>query len=818
VAGDTSSPDFPVTTGALQGSLAGGADAFVTKLNPAGSALVYSTYVGGNGFDRAFGVALDVDNNAYITGQTDSSNFPTAGSTSARSGSPLFKSVTSGGEWRPSGNGLTASSITGVAIDPANANNIYAISSSGLFRSTDGGNQWTLAGAPPLVNGLQPAIISFAVDPKTPATIYLGTTNGVYKSVNGGQSFELRSTGLLFPFANVLLVDPVTPTTVYAGTQSGAYKTVNGAESWTQINNGLTDRPIGGGNLLNIRKLAIDPGNPSAVYAGTNRGVFKSINGGANWSGANNGFANVQPGLGPDIQALVIDPVSPATLYAGVAGFSGSAYKTTDGGASWRQINMGLSVMINNFNSPLSVTSLAVNPANPAIVYAGSSLGVWKSADGGASWSASNNGLTSSSVSSLQVDPQGVVYAAVNSGTDAFAAKLNATGSALVYSMYLGGTQTDAGLDIAVDAAGGAWIIGFTSSINFPVSNALQPASGGAGDAFITKINPSGSGLAFSTYLGGGGLDEGRSIALDAAGNAYLTGYTQSTNFPTVAALKNSNAGFNDVFVTKMKSDGSGLVYSTYLGGVNSDQAFGVAVDAGGSAWITGLTSSMDFPVVNPLQPSSGGFNNDAFIARLNPAGSKLLFSTYFGGQGADQGNGVAVDPAGNAYVVGNTSSQNFPVLNPLQQFRGADAFVAKFSINADLALVKADSRDPVMVGNDLIYTLTVTNNGPDDAAGVTLIDTLPSAVTLVSSSASQGSCGGTGPVNCDLGDLAANAKATVTITVKPTAVGSITNRANVTSATQDLDLNNNAATQDTRVSAQPSIAGLVTLNSGAGL
>src|SRR5262249_54672017 len=163
---------------------------------------------------------------------------------------------------------------------------------------------------------------------------------------------------------------------------------------------------------------------------------------------------------------------------------------------------------------------------------------------------------------------------------------------------------------------------------NFPVSNAIQPTSGGVTDVFVAKINPSGSGLSFSTYLGGGGLDEGRSIALDAAGNAYLTGYTQSADFTTVAALQKRNEGFNDVFVTKMKSDGSGLVYSTFLGGVNSDQAFGVAVDAGGSAWVTGLTSSTDFPVINPTQPSLGGFNNDAFIARLNPAGSKLLFST----------------------------------------------------------------------------------------------------------------------------------------------------------------------------------------------
>jgi uncharacterized protein (TIGR03437 family) len=819
VAGDTFSSDFPVTAGATQKSLRGVSDAFVTKINPAGSALVYSTYVGGDSTDRALGVALDADNNAYITGQTDSNNFPTAGAVSSRSGNPLFKSVTNGGAWTPSGAGIAAGAILDLAIDPANSNNLYATSNSNLYRSADGGNQWSLAGAPPPVNGLQSSITCFAIDPKTPATAYLGASSGVYKSVNGGQSFELKSTGFLVPIANALLVDPVTPATVYAATQLGAYKTVNGAESWAQINTGLTDRPGGGGgNPFFVRKLAIDPSNPSTLYAATNRGVFKTVNGGGNWSGANSGPLAFTQGFGPDIQSIAIDPASPATVYVGVAGAFGAIFKSTDGGASWTQKSAGLFLPSSGSNSLLTPTALAVNPANPSIVYAGTAFGVWKSVDGGTSWNASNAGLTSPAVSALKVDPQGHVYAAVSAGSDAFVAKLNPAGAALVYSRYIGGTQTDIGYGVAVDAAGAAWVIGSTSSTNFPVGNALQPAIGGITDAFVVKVNPSGSGLTFSTYLGGAGVDEGRAVALDAAGAAYLTGLTQSPNFPTVTPIKSGIAGFNDAFVTKMKADGSGLLYSTYLGGANNDLGLGVAVDGNGSAWVTGATNSTDFPVVSPLQPLYSNFNNDAFLARLNPSGSKLLFSTYFGGQGADQGNGVAVDSDGNAFVVGNTASPDFPTLNSLQQFKGGDAFVAKFSINADLALSDTDSRDPVMVGNDLVYTLTVTNNGPDDAAAVTLADTLPSGVTLVSASASQGSCGGAGPVNCALGGLAAAAKATVTITVKSATVGSIMNRATVTSATPDLDPSNNAAAQETRVSAQPSIAGLVTLGAGAGL
>lgn len=811
LAGRTSSGDFPITAGALQEKLAGAQDAFVTKLNANGSALLYSTYLGGNNFESAWGIAVTAAGNAVVTGQTDSSNFPTVPPGSSRSGIPLFKTTVGGTDWTPKSDGLTAAFINEIAIDPANPATIYASSSRGLYKSMDGGNQWSFVGGPLPVNNVQPTVISFALDPKTPGVIYLATNSGVYKSTNGGQSFGLKNNGLQQQIINAVAIDPITPTTVYAGAQS-IYKSVNGGESWTRISD------VFGIQANFFRKLAIDPVTPTTVYVGTDRGVFKTTNGGTTWSSANNGLNPVAATSNPNILALAIAPGNPAILFAGVQNGVSSAYKTTNGGASWQASGNGLRFEINGFNSLLTLTALAISPANPAVVYAGSSFGVWKSTDGGATWVPSNSGLTSPSVSALAADAQGNVYAGTAPGSDAFVVRLNPAGSALEFARYLGGMQSDIGYGVAVDAANNVWITGATSSTDFPVNNPFQSTNGGFSDVFVAKFNPAGA-ILFSGYLGGNANDEGRAIAVDAAGNAYLTGSALSPNFPLANPLNAAYGGFNDVFVAKMRADGSALVYSTYLGTTRTEQGFGIAVDSSGGAWVTGVTSSNDFPVVNPLHTASGNFSNDVFIAHLNAAGSKLLFSTQAGGPAAEQGNGIAVDAAGSAYVVGTTSSPGFPVLNPLQTFGGNnDAFVMKLAAAADLAVTINESRDPVMINNNLIYKLTVANNGPDNAAAVTLTDTLPAGVIFVSVATSQGSCSGTATVTCNLGELESSASATVTITITPTATGTLSNRASVSSATPDLTPANNSTTQETRVSAQPSIAGLVTLANNAGL
>ncbi len=190
--------------------------------------------------------------------------------------------------------------------------------------------------------------------------------------------------------------------------------------------------------------------------------------------------------------------------------------------------------------------------------------------------------------------------------------------------------------------------------------------------------------LAYSTYLGGSGFDEGNGIAVDSLGNAYATGSTVSTNFPTSNPLQASNGGGFDAFVTKLNTAGSALVYSTYLGGNSDfDQGFGIAVDSLGNAYATGFTASTNFPTSsNPFQGSNGG-SGDAFVTKLNAAGSALVYSTYLGGSDFDKGFGIAVDSLGNAYVTGFTLSTNFPTSsNPFQANNGgaADAFVTKLN------------------------------------------------------------------------------------------------------------------------------------------
>ncbi len=300
---------------------------------------------------------------------------------------------------------------------------------------------------------------------------------------------------------------------------------------------------------------------------------------------------------------------------------------------------------------------------------------------------------------SLTSDPH---YKFGPGGQDAFVTKLNSTGSGLIYSTYLGGMFSDQGSGIAVDADGNAYVTGTTGSYDFPTTPlAFQRTSdfNSAYSAFVTKLNPSGSVLVYSTYLGGT-YNQGFGIAVDTGGNAYVTGEANHIFPTTPGAFKTSNIDFGtDAFVTKLNPIGSGLVYSTFLGGRNgSETGYGIAVDAGGNIYVTGVTSSIDFPVTpGAFQTASGG-NDDAFVTKLNPAGggsTDLIYSTYLGGSGFENGLGIAVDssPSPNAYVTGYTDSPNFPTTTGAFQTTsggGEDAFVTKLnpvgSGSADLA------------------------------------------------------------------------------------------------------------------------------------
>jgi Beta-propeller repeat len=254
----------------------------------------------------------------------------------------------------------------------------------------------------------------------------------------------------------------------------------------------------------------------------------------------------------------------------------------------------------------------------------------------------------------------------------------------LLYSTLIGGSGSDnAANAIAIDKSGNAYITGQTTSLDFPTQHAMQGTSGALFDAYVAKIDPSGSTLIYSTYFGGDGDDVGSGIAVDASGQAYITGKTTSSNFPaTPGAYGTAYSGYTDAFVAKFNSTGSALIYSTYLGGSGYDVATGIAIDPSGNAYISGFNYAHGFPTTpGAYQPSSNG-PYDAFVTKLNPTGSALVFSTYIGGTGDDYGTGIGIDSNLNVYVVGQTNSGDFPMQNATQPIFGGyyDAFVAKLN------------------------------------------------------------------------------------------------------------------------------------------
>jgi hypothetical protein len=291
-------------------------------------------------------------------------------------------------------------------------------------------------------------------------------------------------------------------------------------------------------------------------------------------------------------------------------------------------------------------------------------------------------------------------------GDDAFVVKLNPTGSAIVYSTYLGGSGADIAYAVATDALGNAYVAGLTTSTNFPVVSAVQATLGGSQDAFVAKLNANGSALSYSTYLGGAQDDYAMGIAVSNTGAAYLAGTTFSANFPKAAPLQASLRGTFDAFAAQLSPLGSSLVYSTYVGGSGTEFGNAIALDTANNAYLVGSTTSADFPTVNARQPAHAGGNTDAFVSKLNAAGSGFVYATYLGGSGADQALGVAI-AQGTAVVVGDTASSNFPLAFPAQAVPGGnnhtDAFITRF--------------DPS--GTALVYSTYLGGTGNDSAAAV---------------------------------------------------------------------------------------------------
>jgi len=608
VAGSTASIDFPTTAGAFRTVLAGGSDAFALKLNPFGTALVYSTLLGGSSADNGTAVAVDASGNAYLAGDTASSDFPTTAAAvqaNKRGGTDGFAA-----KLDPSGKTLLYSTFLGgagedlpraVAVDGGGSAYVAGSTGSANFPTTSGAYRTASAGASAafvtkldalgrtlaysalISAGASDAAAGIAVDALGNAYVAGSTTSSglpvsadafqksfasaaAYKSSDSGASWSPSSSGFGGFSTLAFALDPVNASIAYAGTDTaGIFKTTDGGKSWSAASAGLTD--------LRVPVLAIDPRTPATLMAGTSRaGVFRSLDGGANWMPVNSGFPPAPSGSANAVNALAIDPANTAVVYAGT---TGGLFKTTNSGASWSAADSGL--------LDPNITALAIDPTETETVYcAAGSIGTFKTFTAGVRWIAVNLGQPRAVITSILVDPRFPtnVYAALSGlgvymsddagrtwllrslglqSTSVTALALDPTFTSRIYA-----ATSDRGLfktfDRAMqwDVAG----VGLTSkTVDAIAVHPTNPANVFAGtpggeDAFVVKLNPAGSALLYATYLGGTGADAASALALDSTGSVYVAGGTVSLDFlATSGAFKTPLSHGRDVFATKIAAD-----------------------------------------------------------------------------------------------------------------------------------------------------------------------------------------------------------------------------------------------------------------------
>jgi hypothetical protein len=427
---------------------------------------------------------------------------------------------------------------------------------------------------------------------------------------------------------------------------------------------------LGGSVTESASAIAVDAAGNAYVTGGSQSSDYPTTPGAFDTTRSNFRDAVVTK-LNPTGSGLVYSTYIGGSRSEGGLGIavdaSGSAYVSGGSASSDFPSTPGAFDESHNGNEDVWVAKL--NPSGTALVYATFLGGSSPEGDFGAA---------------ITVDDAGSAYVTGGAGPagfpttagafdetqagllDVFVAKLNATGSALLYSTYLGGTSNEAGAGITLGADGSAYVTGNTGSPEFPTTaGGFDTSHNGAFDAFLVKLGPSGTApLTYSTFLGGTAADLGQGIALGDDGSAYLTGWTSSSNFPaTPGAFDESHNGGTDAFAARLDPAGATpLAYSTYLGGAGDDRGFGLALDSLGSAYVTGITSSSDFPTTSGAFDETYNGASDVFVTKLNAAGSfPLAYSTFLGGAALDEARGIALDGSGNAYVTGRAESSDFP-------------------------------------------------------------------------------------------------------------------------------------------------------------
>lgn len=696
---------FPTTGSAFQTSAPNG-NAFVTVLDPnqAGAAqLKYSSFIGStNSFSEGRGVAVDGSGKPYVLGLTQADDFPVTGGVvqnTSGGGGGVFRSTDGGANWTLNGstaNGLLTDFVGSLAIDPAATLTVYAGTADGVFRTTDGGTTW----AAPANAGLGTAFVdTVAVVGGAPSTVYATTSGGVFRSTDGGDNWTASSGIAQKVYA--IAVDPVTTTTMYAATDSGVFKSTNGGVNWSSFSSGLPGS--------SVAALAVNPATTTTLYAGTKgNGVFKSTNGGTSWSAVNSGLD-----AGAEINSLAIDATAPNTVYAAVRGDddTGGVFKSTNGGTSWSAVNTTALTPADDLGEE-DQSLLLADPGTADRAYASGGDRFYTTTNGGTLWNITGAGLRSRRLNALIQRPgttggTGVLYAGASRGPDFFVAKFDPTQSgaaSLVYATYLGGSGDEhveeGAYPIVVDSSGQAAIVGSTLSADYPLTagTAFQTSNAGHTDYAVTLLAADATSLVYSTYLGGSDDDHGAgSLKTDSSGKLCLATNTVSSDFPTTAGVfqQTGQGGFDAVAlkIDPTQSGAASLVFSTYIGSADHEELIGLAVDSAGIFFLSGQSLGTNFPVTGTaLQGAAGGGGGDALVAVLAPDGTELLYASYLGGSLRDRSSTLELDSAGHVFVSGETQSSNFPLSQvAFQKTRKgeSDSFVSKFENLIPLPVAK---------------------------------------------------------------------------------------------------------------------------------
>ncbi|HWQ92622.1 MAG TPA: SBBP repeat-containing protein, partial [Clostridia bacterium] len=674
VTGVTDSPDFPMAF-PIKWFISGDInpylplypyDAFVSKIDPSGSRLIYSTYLGGRGSDQAMDIAVDSQGSAYVTGFTQSGDFPTSRFSRKFAG----KSDAFIAKLTPNGRNFAYSIFLGgrgsdrahaIVLDAEQQATIVGFTDSTTFPLTNAFQTFLAGGKDAFFatvsrdgsrllqstywGGLGDDIAYDAALDQTGTLHVTGSQSGlgfpiipgnlnpggVFKTLDGGDAWQAANTGLLHPDVRNIALSPSHPSIVYLDTWRGIFRSSDAGQSWAPVLPSVVKTP---------RSMVVSPENPDVLYATSGSRVLITTNGGSSWFFSAKGLPQVK------VTKVLPVPGSGSIIYAATAL---GVYRSTNAAASWRYSSRGLGAQ--------AVHDLVISPADPSVLYASTSAGVYRSTDAGASWSRANKGLRTAILRSLSPDPQNpltvyggasaggilkpglfkttnggsnwVTVSIVDSNTNLLAGNVHVTSIVVEPAdssiVYIGSTR---GVFKSLDQ-GAHWTAltnGFTVSHITSLAVASQNpgtlyvgtigrGSFGASDAFVTRFGSSFHSMSF----GGKNVDQPLAIAADAQGNSFVTGTTASLNFPTKAptsALSSSNRGGYDAFVTVINPEGSAFVYSGFLGGRGSDKAMGISLDADENPVLVGRTSSANFPVARPFRSTRTGAS-DAFITRL---------------------------------------------------------------------------------------------------------------------------------------------------------------------------------------------------------